>query len=508
MKNLNNKKARVLLVYPDYTDRDVVARQSGGNYSEGLASISAVLKEGGHDVKLLHLLYLHSETDYKTKFSSMGEFDIIGFSVRTTAFPDSKLYIKWTKEVCPDAFIICGSYHVTLVPEEVLAVDGVDAVCVGDGEYVELELCDKMSASEDYTNIESIYFKIDGSIKKNPIRPLFEDLDRIPIPDFDLFDYQSLESVKINTAIVMMSRGCLFSCTYCGNSQFRNVYPNRKKYARFRSPENGILYLKTLLQKYPNIKYINFRDAIFNMYPEWFDKFIDLYTAEIGLPFTCNLRFDVLDEETVRRMKQAGCYMIEIGVESGDYEMRTKYLKRIMTDEMMINASEWLHKHGITVLTYNIVGLPYEDLHKALKTVKLNARLKSDRIIPNIFYPYPMTELYHIAKEAGFVPDEIPPDCRVPLKQAQFPEHQVLFVANYFMYYVKRYQRAFKHKNKFYENWLDFWFTGPITPRKFLVGVYDLKEKGKLTLKRILINHLPKLYLKLRNRKLKKKNLS
>ena len=147
-KNLNGRPAKMLLVYPDYTDRDTKEKVSGGNYSEGLASISAVLKQGGHEVKLLHLLYLHEETDYKAKLKAIsdevGGFDIIGFSIRTTAFPDSQLLIKWTKELYPDVFVICGSYHCTLVPDEVLAVDGVDCVCVGDGEYAELELCDAM----------------------------------------------------------------------------------------------------------------------------------------------------------------------------------------------------------------------------------------------------------------------------------------------------------------------------------------------------------------------------
>lgn len=151
----------------------------------------------------------------------------------------------------------------------------------------------------------------------------------------DLFDYDNLESSKVNTAIVMMSRGCFFNCTYCGNSQFRNVYPNKKIYARFRSPQNGILYLKTLLEKHPNIKFINFRDAIFNMFPKWFDEFIELYKQEIHLPFTGNIRFDILTEDTVRRMKEAGCYTIDMGLESGDPEMRFKYLKRNMTDEMI-----------------------------------------------------------------------------------------------------------------------------------------------------------------------------
>ena len=413
MVNLNGRKARMLLVYPDYTDRDVKGKVSGGNYSEGLASISAVLKQGGHQVELLHLLYLHEEAEFKEKLREKGKFDVIGFSIRTTAFPDAQLYIRWTREVWPDVFIICGSYHCTLVPGEVLAVPEVDCVCIGDGEYAELELCDKMSAGEDYTSIESLWFKNeDGSFIKNPVRPLFADLDRIPIPDFDLFDYDNLESSKVNTAIVMMSRGCFFNCTYCGNSQFRNVYPNKKIYARFRSPQNGILYLKTLLEKHPNIKFINFRDAIFNMFPAWFDEFIELYKQEIHLPFTGNIRFDILTEDTVRRMKEAGCYTIDMGLESGDPEIRFKYLKRNMTDEMIINCSRWFHKYGISQLTYNIIGLPHEDIHRALKTIKLNARIKSDRTIPNIFYPYPGTKLYDIAKEAGYLPDVIPAACR------------------------------------------------------------------------------------------------
>ena len=91
----------MLLVYPDYTDRDVKGKVSGGNYSEGLASISAVLKQGGHQVELLHLLYLHEEAEFKEKLREKGKFDVIGFSIRTTAFPDAQLYIRWTREVWP-----------------------------------------------------------------------------------------------------------------------------------------------------------------------------------------------------------------------------------------------------------------------------------------------------------------------------------------------------------------------------------------------------------------------
>lgn len=509
MRNLHGEKAKVLLVYPDYTDRDTKGKITGGNYSEGLASLSAVLKEGGHDCRLLHLLYLHTEEAYTKKLKALGKFDIIGFSIRTTAFPDSRHYIEWTRKAFPDAFIICGSYHVTLVPEEVLSIPEVDAVCIGDGEYAQLELADKMTAGEDYTGTESLWFKDRyGNFIKNPVRPLFADLDRIPIPDFDLFDYKNLESMKVNTAIVVVSRGCFYNCTYCGNGNFRKVYPNKKIYARFRSPENAILYLKTLLSKYPNIQYINFRDAIFNMFPDWFDTFIDLYAKEIGLPCTGNIRFDILTEETVKKMKDAGFYTIDMGLESGDQEMRFKYLKRFQTDEMILNCSGWFHKYGIAQLTYNIIGLPFEDIHKALKTIKLNAKIKSDRVIPNIFYPYPGTELYEISKRAGFLPDGVDPNRRVPLVMPDFPETEILFIEAYFMHFVKRYKWAYALPawlGKPYEKWLDRRVTGKWVPRAFLVKLHDLYTGARNKLKDFLVNRMPKVYLRLRRLKHRKK---
>jgi Fe-S oxidoreductase len=509
MKTTNGRPVRMLLVYPDYTDRDQKLRASGGNYSEGLASISAVLKQGGHDVKLMHLLNLYSEEDFKRRLKELGEFDIVGFSIRTTAFPDCINYIKWTKQAIPDIFTICGSYHVTLVPDEVLAVEGVDCVCVGDGEYAELELCDKMRDGEDYTGVESLYFKMDdGTFKHNPIRPLFADLDRIPIPDFDLFDFPNLEPSKVGTAIVVVSRGCFYNCTYCGNGNFRKVYPNKKIYARFRSPENAILYLKTLIAKYPFIHTINFRDAIFNMFPDWFDRFIDMYKLQIGLPCTGNIRFDILTEDTVRRMKDANFYTVDMGLESGDPEMRFKYLRRYQTDEMIIRCSGWFHKYGIAQLTYNIIGLPYEDLHRALKTIKLNARIKSDRVIPNIFYPYEGTPLYEISKQAGFIPEGDFTKRRVPLVQPQFPEEQVLFIEAYFMHFVRRYKLAFALPpalGKPYERFLDRCVTGKHIPYMFLVRLHDGYTAVRNSVKDLLVNRMPKIYVALRKIKHRKR---
>lgn len=206
-------------------------------------------------------------------------------------------------------------------------------------------------------------------------------------------------------------------------------------------------------------------------------------------------------------MKEAGFYTIDMGLESGDQETRYKLLKRFHTDEMLINCSKWFKKYGIEQLTYNIIGLPYEDIHKALKTIKLNAKMESDRMIPNIFYPYPGTELHDIAMEAGFVPDEISPDTRVPLVQEQFPEHEVLYIAAYFGHFVKRYKWAYKMPSwlgKPYEKWLDYRVTGKLVPKKFLVFVHDKYVWVRTKIKTFIIHKLPSVYMKMRKIKYRK----
>ncbi len=502
MKRLN-KKLNLLLVYPDFLEQDTDKKSGGGSYNEGLASISAVVKKGGHNASLMHITHMYTEKEYKEKLKEFKDIDIIGITVRTTAFDYCKDLIKWTRDVDKSIFIFCGGYHAILVPDEFMKIKGLNAVCVGEGEYPTLDLMNRMSEGKDYYDLESFYFRKGKDIIKNPVRPLIEDLDELPFPDIELFDFKNLDSTRLNQALVMLSRGCIYACTYCGNSQFRNIYPNKTKYARFRSPKKAIELVKMILKKYPNINTLNFRDAIFNMYPGWYEEFIDLYIKEIKLPFTCNLRFDIVTEETVKKLKEAGCYVIDIGLESGNEEIRRKYLQRYTTDEQMIRCSQWFNKYKIKVLTYNIIGLPYEDLNKALETVKLNAKLKSDDMIPNIFYPYPMTKLEDISRVAGFL-TEITPKTKVFIKQPQFPDHEVLFVVRYFKYYVKRYKWCFAKDTKFrhfMERYYDFWFTGPLTPRKVLVFLAELKKSLRGLAKRILIDYFPKIYMLLRNMK-------
>jgi radical SAM superfamily enzyme YgiQ (UPF0313 family) len=527
------KKLTTLLVYPDFLEEDKANKNKLGNYSEGLASISAVLKKNEYDVKLEHMLYMPTQKEFIERIKSRNA-DAIGFSVRTTAMPFVSELAGWLADAIKNKELPCipvgvGGYHPTLVPEECLNIRGIDMVIIGEGEYPWLDIMDSLRDGTNRTDIESVWFKkTDGTVISNPIRPLIEDLDTLPFPDFDLFDFENLDRSKNYTAMVMLSRGCLFSCTYCGNSQFRNVYPNKKKFTRFRSPQKAVELLELLLKKYPFIKYLEFRDSIFNTYEDWFYEFMPLYTERIGLPFNCNLRFDILTEEMVKMLKDGGCYMIDIGLENGNEEFRTKYLHRTMKNEHMINVAKWFNKHKVTTLTYNIVGLPHETLELSLETVKLNARLAVDKVIPNIFYPYPMTVLAKTAEDGGFTDKSVDPNDPVQLRMPQYPYYDILYMAYNFTKLVRQYRKIYalcpdfedclkqeeslcraqgKRQSrtcpKLKAAALDRKITSKTYPRKFLYKSAKFKEnmfiKAKKTLKRVS----PKLFIFLKNRTMK-----
>ena len=501
-----SEKKRLLLIYPDFLEEEKFNRKKLGNYSEGLASISAVLKQGGHDVQLYHQLYMPDRKEFIEKVKSFSP-DVIGFSMRTTAVPFVTEMAGWLKAEMPEIPVGVGGYHAILVPEECIKIDGIDMVIVGEGEYPWLDYMNDLRDGVKRTDIESIFFKTEnGEIIKNPVRPLIEDLDSLPFPDFDLFDFENLDRSKNFTAMVMLSRGCLFSCTYCGNSQFRNIYPNKQKYCRFRSPEKSIELLELLLKKYPFIKFIEFRDAIFNMYKEWFYEFMPMYIEKIHLPFNCNLRFDVLDEEMVKMLKDGGCYMIDIGLENGNEEFRRKYLHRNMKNDHMIQVSKWFRKYKITALTYNIVGLPYETLELSLETVKLNAKLDVDKVIPNIFYPYPMTILERTAREGGFMDDSVDPNDPVQLRMPQYPKYDILYMAYNFNKLVKKYKAIYalpEEQAKKKEAALDKKITSKHYPRKLIYQMAKFKEDAFIFAKRTLKKVSPKLFIFLKNKTMK-----
>lgn len=497
---------RFLFVYPDFLEDTKHVRGIPGNYSEGVASISAMLKREGHSVLLYHQTYMPDKREFVSKIREFCP-DIIGFSLRTTIMACAAEMLGWLNETLPDIPVVAGGYHPTLAPEEVIALPGVDIVSLGEGEFSLCDLVNGLDRTGRFNTEEpGFWFKQpDGTAIRNAIRPYPLDLDELPFPDLELFDYRNLKSNRVGTAEVIVSRGCLYSCTYCANANIRNAYADKKHYARFRSPENAIQLLERVKQKDPGIEYLNFNDAILNMYPEWFYPFMKLYKERVNLKFTCNLRFDHIDEEMCRVLSDCGCYLVTIGLENGSEAFRTKYLNRNMNNEHIIKVAHWLREAGIRVYTYNIVGLPYETLALTLETVKLNARLKADSEIVSFFCPYPATDLRDISVAGGFLKPDKPLSGKVFLRMPDYPRHDIIYARYSFHRLVRAYRKIFldpdhlKAAKK--EAALDRRVLSPLYPRGFIGVLRSLGHHTVVGLKRIGARFAPALYKKLRHLK-------
>jgi len=494
---------KITFIYPDigyYADigKKKLKSDKYGFFSEGVASLISILKKEKHKVSLIHIKDPLSEKEFLDIFSKTKP-DIALFSTTTHMYRYTKHYAKIIKKNF-DIPIIAGGVHVTLNPEEVIKNPSIDIVCVGEGEFPIKELINAIEKKKNYTKVKNIWVKQGSKIYKNPVRPLIENLDKIPLADIKSFKIQNLVPARTDSAYIMLSRGCPFNCTYCSNHSIREIYPNKNKYARFRSVDNSIKYIKQYLKEYPEIKQIDFCDDTLNLYKDWFKEFMKKYKKEIGLPFQCRCRANLVDEETIKLLKQAGCYYVLFGVESGNDFMLQKVLKRNMTKKDIYNAFSLCKKYGIRTLSYNMVGLPFENLYTMLETIKLNA-LVSDKSQCFIFYPYPNTELYNICKKNNLLTDkEFNTYLEgTLLKQKTVTEAEVLFAHTFFNPLIKLYKLYYKMPfSMLFIGITDSFFCFRYKPHKLMVNTYNLSKRifyGSVT---FLHNHFPRLYVKLR----------
>ena len=498
---------RVLFIYPDFLEATKNVRNIPGNYSEGLASLSAVLKEGGHDVRLYHLTYMPGKEEFLCRVNEYAP-DIIGMSIRTSALGFAEQMAAWLDEELPDIRVMAGMYHPSLAPDEVICLRGIDAICIGEGEYVCLDFVNYFAEHGKLNqNADSFWVKdSDGMIHKNPVRPFITDLDKLPFPDLDIFDFSNLRSnAQQNTAEVIVSRGCIFSCSYCANAQLRSIYPDKTNYARFRTPENAIRLLERVLAKDPNIECFSFNDAILNVFEDWFYAFTALYKERIKRKYVCNLRIDLLDEKMIKELADSGCYLVTIGLEIGNEEYRRKYLYRTMENEHIVKTSHMLKSAGIIVNAYNIIGLPHETLPLSLETVKLNARMHTDNVIISMFFPYPTTRLREIAEEAGFIDPKVSPHDPMQLRMPGYSRSDMQYIRYSFIKLMKQYRELYKtYTGESLDreiSKLDRKVLGKRHPRRLIGAIRKKQHWSTVFLKRVASRYLPAVYKMLRRKR-------
>ena len=394
---------KVAFVYPDFFETQEIHTESQGRVYLGIGYLSAFLKSGGHSVELIHLIKPIKRAELIERISATAS-DLIAFSATTLQFAKVCTYSAWVKE---DLGLptICGGVHPTISPEEAISEPGIDFICVGEGDEAFLEFVDALEKGEAVDSIPNIWGKKDGRVWRNPVRPLIEELDILPFPDRLLFDPENFASNQRERLTMLASRGCPFNCSYCCNHLQKSIYPNSKKYVRFRSPENVVREIEAATTANPGIRQVRFDDDILTLDRDWFRRFASLYSERVELPFICNARVDLLDEEMVDLLARAGCSAIAMGVESGNPWLRKNVLLRSMSDEKIMKAFEMCHERGIPTVSLNMVGFPHETLKMALDTVKMNSRIKPGLAQVTALFPFPNTRIHQMCLEGDMLGD-------------------------------------------------------------------------------------------------------
>ena len=306
---------------------------------------------------------------------------------------------KIAKEFNNRLIVVMGGPHSSLVGRKIFGFPGVDISVRGEGEDTIIELLNAVAAGRDLYGIRGTLFRKNGEIIENPAREFIGDLDTLCFPhesapevlkDYDRYPPDAFKNI-------FTTRGCPFNCFYCGS---RYIWG---RHVRFRSIANIIKEIKGLQEK--GITTIHFDDDIFGVNRNYIKELSSALLKHCpGIRWSCELHIKLVDDEIISMMKSAGCYLIQVGIESGSNEM-LRLIHKDITIEEAFRACRIIKKHKIELHAFFIVGFPQETDQTLKATMRAIKRIDCDMISYSIFTPYPGTESFDFCKERGMIDD-------------------------------------------------------------------------------------------------------
>lgn len=431
---------KVLLVYPGY-----IVREQPLN----ILYIGSAVKAAGHTVALFEISpyrrrplrgdpYRVIKENY-AKLCRRFEPDVVGYSVMSVNFKIALELARLTKERSPHVWTVFGGIHPTIVPEETIQESAIDIICRGEGETSFAELLLALDRGDDFTRTEGLWVKRGGEIFRNPVRPLIENLDSIPFPDRDLIAPERLRA-ELYGINLLSSRGCPFPCSYCQNEYLMDLYRGFGRFVRYRTIDNVFAEIDEVIRKYKPSR-LSFSDESFTLNKKRLAEFCGRYAKKYSLPFLCQTRPDLIDEETIRILKDGGCDFINMAIEAGNPRIRNGVLQRNISDEQISEAFRLARQYGIRTGSFNMIGLPGEDLSTVWDTIRLNQRIQADRIMCTVYMPFHGTKLGEDCLAGGWL--EHPIDdaeiyyTNITIKHPTIPGKTLFGYQGFFDYYVR-----------------------------------------------------------------------
>jgi anaerobic magnesium-protoporphyrin IX monomethyl ester cyclase len=375
------------------------------HYNQGVGLLIALMKQKGHSVRLRQMWRLEPQT-IDAEVQTLKKPDIVLISSTTDQYPVAKAAIEYCHRKHGLRSVL-GGVHATMTPESCLDQEGLLTLCSGEGEGMLMDVLDAMESGRSLSGIANAWLRLpDGSIEQNKQRPFIENLDALPFPDRDAFDFQRILNQTYG-AEVIAGRGCPYQCAFCVDPAYRQMNEGKVKYVRHRSLEHLFGELESLQKTYRNLHAFLFMDEIFTLNRKWLASFCEEYPKRFKTRIRVNARTDSVDDDALDMLKRAGCSQINYGIESGNDEMRNVILAKKVSRESIIEAFRKTKERGINALALNMVGLPMETEDMVKETIALNREVKPDIIFVSVFRPYPGTPLYDLCERNGWISDRL-----------------------------------------------------------------------------------------------------
>ncbi|MCK5803185.1 MAG: cobalamin-dependent protein [Lentisphaeria bacterium] len=395
-------RRRLLLIHPLGYD----ASKAGRDISRianlmpplGIASIAAYLEQHGFPTHLIDC-FAHPDSDRTIdEWMASERPAYVGVSCTTTGFPDARRILKHLKQKNPGLTTIVGGPHISAMGEQVLQeCPEIDIAIVGEGEQPLRALLEADGVPEG----------ILGMVWRREGMPVFEGvqkdlviLDELPFPAYaklagfphvyqlPIFSYPRTPSVSC-----LSSRGCPYQCSYCDRSVFRRSF-------RFNSAEYLYRHLSWLRSEF-GIRHVIFYDDQFTFHRERIVEFCKMILDKpLGMTFNCAVRAEHVDRELLALMKRAGCWMISLGIETGDPDLLARH-RQNPDLEVIAQVIRDIHSLGMRVKGLLMLGLPGETEETFQRTMDYVFSLPIDDVNLTKFTPFPGSPLYESIHESG-----------------------------------------------------------------------------------------------------------
>lgn len=401
---------KCVLIIPAWQPEEIFPTKTAAsqiNYWQplGTLSVAAAMQQAGHEVEFLNGAFLTSSEILQAVAAAAPQF--VGIYSTAFGWPKATRAAAEIKMMLPKVFITVGGPYPIAVREQCLSdCHWLDAVVTGEGEETVVELLAHLSTEASLTGISGLAFRDGGQIVVNKPRPLATELDALPFPARELLgetDHYIPPPATYRrkpVAVVMTSRGCNRKCIYCFQ-----IDKERRSGIRYRSIGNVIEEIELCLsQGYREIKFID--ETLAGDYDRAMRLAREITERQLDFTWFASARVDQVDGPLLKAFREAGCWAILLGAESGVQKSLNTIRKGISLEQTR-QAVKAAKKAGLKVFTPFLFGIPGETFAEGMKTIEFACELDPDVANFHCLTPFPGTELYDNIEKYGTVSSDL-----------------------------------------------------------------------------------------------------